>query len=723
MTLQQQLESGMSHHRAGRLSEAERIYRQILAQQPDHADALHRLGMLTDQLGRPDAAVELIQRAIQLKPDLAGAHTNLGNALANTGRFDEAIASHRIAIRFDPNNAEAQNNLGAALANAGQLAEAIALFQQAVRLNPDFTEAHANLGNALASTGQLDDAIAAYRELIRVDPNRATAYNNLGNALQSKKQFDEAIAAYRRAISVNPGFAEAYNNLGNALKSIGQPDEAAASIGQAIRLKPDYAEAHYNLGNILKDNWRLDGAIAAYRQAIRLKPDLAEAHGNLGGVLQDTGQIDAAVSSFGHAARLRPDFAGVHSNLLLSLNFQPDGDAEGILAEHRAWSYRHARPPVEEMIPHANERAPQRRLRIGYVSADFWRHSVGQFIVPLLDHHDRKNFELFCYANGEHSDDLTERMKRSCDVWRNIVGLADDAVSKQVRSDGIDILVDLSGHTSGHRLLVFARKPAPIQVTYLGYPNTTGVVAIDYRLTDAAADPPGMTDHLNVEKLWRLPVCAWCYQHSEDAPDIQPRGNGPITFGCFNAFAKINPTLTAMWADLLKGVPESRLLLKSVGAGEVSSRQRLTGQFAEHGIPGERIEMIGRIADARQHLEFYRRVDVALDTYPYHGTTTTCEALWMGVPVVTLAGRTHVSRVGVSLLNCVGLPELVAETPREYLSIASELAANPSRLNALRGSLRNNLRSSPLMDGARFAAEVEGAYRQMWRNWCAAGVA
>jgi predicted O-linked N-acetylglucosamine transferase (SPINDLY family) len=316
---------------------------------------------------------------------------------------------------------------------------------------------------------------------------------------------------------------------------------------------------------------------------------------------------------------------------------------------------------------------------------------------------------------------MTERIKRSCDTWRNIVGVADEAVAKLVRSDGIDILVDLSGHTNGNRLLVFARKPVPIQVTYLGYANTTGMKAIDYRLTDALSDPPGMTDQLNTEKLWRLPICAWCYQPPEIAPDIQPRGDGPITFGCFNAFGKINPRLTAIWAELLKVVPGSRLLLKSVGAGEASSRQRLAGQFAEHGIASERIEMLGRIADLRGHLELYHRVDVALDTFPYHGTTTTCEALWMGVPAVCLAGKTHVSRVGVSLLNCVGLLELVAKTPEEYVSIASELAANLSRLSGLRGRLRNTLKSSPLMDGARFAGEVEGAYRQMWRHWCAAG--
>jgi predicted O-linked N-acetylglucosamine transferase (SPINDLY family) len=255
-------------------------------------------------------------------------------------------------------------------------------------------------------------------------------------------------------------------------------------------------------------------------------------------------------------------------------------------------------------------------------------------------------------------------------------------------------------------------------VTYLGYANTIGMSAIDYRLTDALADPPGMTDHLNIEKLWRLPTCAWCYYPPEDSPDIQPRGNGPITFGCFNAFAKINSMLVEIWAKLLHRFPESHLLLKSAGAGEPAARRRIIAQFVEHGIASQRIELLGRIPGQRQHLELYRRVDVALDTFPYHGTTTTCEALWMGMPVVTLAGKTHVSRVGVSLLSTAGLPNLIAQTPQEYVSIASELAANPSGLEAFRTNLRKQVMSSPLVDGRRFATEVESAYRQMWRNWC-----
>jgi protein O-GlcNAc transferase len=617
MTFQEQLKSGLSHHQAGRLAEAENIYRQILAQQPDHVDALNLVGAVAIQMDRTYEAVELIRRAIQLKPDFAEAHANLGTALAKVGKFDEAISA----------------------------------FRQAVQLKPGVAEMHINLANALKSNRRIDEAMASFRE--------------------------------------------------------------------AIRLKPNDAAACYHLANLCKDTGRFDEAIALYRQAIRLKPDLAEAHGNLGSVLKNVGQFEEAIACFRQAIRFKPDDDISHSGLVFAMNYQPDRDAGEILAEHRAWSDQHARPLMGEAIPHSNERLPERRLRIGYVSGDFRRHPVGQFFIPLLEHHDRRIVEIFCYSNLQHPDDMSERMKGACDRWRDIIGLADDVVAKMVRSDEIDVLVDLSGHTAGNCLRVFARKPAPIQVTYLGYANTTGMTAIDYRLTDALADPPGMTDHVNVEKLWRLPGCAWCYQPLEDALEIRPRGNAPITFGCFNAFAKINPRLTAIWAELLKRVPGSRLLLKSAGAGVESAQRGLISQIAEQGIAAERIEMLGQILDPRRHLEFYNRVDVALDTYPYHGTTTTCEALWMGVPVVTLAGSTHVSRVGVSLLTTVGLPEMIAQSAEEYISIAAGLAGDLPRLAELRRTLRARMRASPLMDAPRFARDIEAAYREMWRNWCA----
>jgi predicted O-linked N-acetylglucosamine transferase (SPINDLY family) len=615
-TLRETFDLAMRHHQAGRSHDAEQLYRQILAAQPEHGGALHYLGVIAHQAGRNDIAVDLIRRAITLAPGDAQAHNSLGIALKNVGQLDQAVAT----------------------------------YHQAIALWPKFVEAYSNLGNALREKGQLNEAVAACQKALSLRPDYAEAHCNLGLALQEGGKLEEAIACYRRAIALRPIYPDAYNNLGNAFKDMGQLDEA----------------------------------IAAYRQAVALNPDLP----------------------------------GAHSNLLLTLNYHPDMDANQIAVEHRAWADRHAPPPAGEIITHNNERSPNRRIRIGYISSDFRRHSAGYFLLPLLESHDHSNFEIFCYANVQRSDDFTERMKRSSDVWRNIFGLSDESAAKLIRSDGIDILVDLSGHTAGNRLRVLARRPAPIGATYLGYANTTGMMAIDYRLTDAVADPPGMTDEMNVEKLWRLPICAWCYHAPQEAPVVQDRAGGPITFGCFNAFAKINNQFAAIWVELLKRVPQSRLLLKSAGAGETSSQRRLIAQFAEWGISSDRIEMRGRTADSREHLQLYSLVDVALDTYPYHGTTTTCEALWMGAPVVTLAGRTHVSRVGASLLSTIGLSELIAQTPERYVQIAAALVENPSRLAELRRALRPRMQASPLMDALGFAREIEAAYRRMWRRWC-----
>jgi protein O-GlcNAc transferase len=684
MTLQEQLETGISHHLAGRLTPAERIYRQILATQPNHAQALNLLGALASQVGKSDAALELIRRAIAVQPDFALAHFNLGVALCARGQMDEAVASFRQAARINPDYAGAHYNLATTLQDLGNLDEAVTSYLRAIQIKPDYVEAHYNLANALRKKGRLDDAIASYREVIRLKPDHGEAHNNLGIALKDAARFADAIAAFGQAVGLKPDMAEIHNNLGSTLTLAGRFEEAISACRAAIRLNPGFTDAHINLCKALTDAGRFDEAIVAYRQAIELKPADADAYGNL----------------------------------LFSLNYHPDIDAAQILAEHRAWAARHAHPLMGNRRAHPNDRAPDRRLRIGYVSPDFRCHSVGYFTLPLLEHHDHRNFEIFCYSNVLHPDNMTERMKRCCDVWRNIAGLADDAATNIIHADEIDILVDLSGHTSRNRLLVFARQPALIQITYLGYPNTTGMMDMDYRLTDALADPPGSTDHLNVEKLWRLPQCAWCYEPPEDTPDIRPRQSGPITFGSFNAFAKITPRLTAIWAQLLGNVPESRLLLKSAGAGEAASRERLTDLFATFGISRERIEMIGRIPDPRGHLEFYHQVDVALDAYPYHGTTTSCEAMWMGVPMVSLAGQIHVSRVGVSLLSNVGLPELIAQSPEKYVSIAAELAKDLPRLAEMRRTLRSRMRASPLMDATRFARDIEAAYRQMWRNWC-----
>jgi protein O-GlcNAc transferase len=653
MTVRQQFESALSHHRAGRLIEAEKIYRQVVAREPDHAEALNLLGALAGQAGRLDMAVELIRRAIRVKPDFAEAHGNLGVALEAKGRFDEAIASHRQAIRLKPDRPESHYNLGNALREAERPEEAIASYREAVRLKPDYAKAHKNLGFTLESVGRIDEAIGAYRQAIRLDPLNPEAYRSLGLALTKIERIDEAMAAYR----------------------------------QAIGLQPDYAEAHSNLGCALKSAGRLDEAVTSYRRAIGLKRDHAKAH----------------------------------SNLVLALHYQPAGDARIIHEELRRWNEQHAEPLGKFIQPHSNDRDPERRLRIGYVSADFRNHSVSRFLLPLFRHHDHGAYEIICYSDVLKSDAMTERLRAFTDGWQIITWRTDERVAEKVREDKIDILVDLSGHTAGNRLCVFARKPAPVQVSYLGYPGTTGLSEIDYCLTDSLTDPPGEAESLYNETPLRLPVCNWCFSAPDDAPRVGPlpaEADGSVHFGTFNNLAKASPVIMDLWAAILIAIPSSRLIIKSHGLGEKSVRERIQQCFASRGVDPGRLDLRGHEPNDVSHLDAYNQMDIALDTFPYHGTTTTCEALWMGVPVVSLAGRTHVSRVGVSLLSCVGLPELIARTPDQYIEIAANLATDLSRLAELRRTLRPRMQASGLMDAPRFARDVEAVYRKMWRIWC-----
>lgn len=719
MTLADELALGVSHQRAGRLAEAETIYRNILCEQPDHADALNLLGMLLAQTGRETEAVELIRRAIRFKPEEAAARYNLGTILRDLHRTDEAIAEYRQAIRLKPDFAEAYNNLGIALRQMGQVKDAVAAYRRAIVLKPDHVGALCNLGNALSEDGHSEESIRAFRQAIALKPDLAEAHNYLGSALHRSGQLQMAIASYEAALRLRRDYAIAHSNLGCALTDTGRFDEAISACREALRIAPDLPEAHNNLGNALAGAGFAGEAMDSLRQAIRLKPDFANAHFSLANALKDVGRLDQAIEEYRQAIRLSPDDPVFRSNLLYALWFHHGSTPAAIYEEHRQWNEHHAKPPQGFVRAHANVRDPNRALVIGYVSPDFRRHPVGGFMLPLLLNHDRENFRIVCYSGVRKSDDFTEKIRACTDHWRDIVGISHEQLAGQIRADGIDILVDLSGHSAGNQLLVFARKPAPIQVTYLGYPGTTGLTAMDYRLTDAQSNPAGESDAVHSETLWRLPVCNWCFAPPADAPVVRPAPvDRAITFGVFNNFAKASPFIIDLWARILRAVPDSRLMFKSrVFAGE-RVRLDVRRHFASLGVAPERLEIRAFSPDAASHLETYNRIDIALDTFPYHGTATTCESLWMGVPVVTLKGNAHVSRVGVSLMNCIGLPELIAKTADEYVSIAIGLANDLARLSQLRRSMRERMLASPLMDAHRFARDIENAYRKMWRKWC-----
>jgi predicted O-linked N-acetylglucosamine transferase (SPINDLY family) len=719
LSIHQAFDLAQQTHRAGRLEEAEKIYRQILAQKPDHAGSLHYLGFMANQRGRNDLAAQLIRRAIAIDPDYANAHYNLGNALKAGGKPAEAAEAYRQAIRCNPDFPEAYNNLGSLMHDAGKVDEAIALYRKALAVKPDHANAHCNLGNALREKKLIGEAIAAYRNAIAINPDLVEAHSNLGDLLADKGQVAQGIAACQRAIAIRPDFASAYNNLGNILRANGRLDEALTAYRHAIALAPADAKTRSNFAVALRGKGRHDEGIAVLREAIALSPDSPDAYNNLGVALRDKGKIDEAIDAYRKAVAPNPKFAEAHSNLIFTLHYHPHISADDIAHEHRLWNQQHALPLAQSIRPHTHNRDPERRLRIGYASPDLREHAVSHFLLPLMANHDRQQFEIFAYAQVRLPDAMTQRLRAHTDGWHSLIGLTDLQAAEQIRQDQIDILIDLAGHTADHRLLVFAQKPAPVQMTYLGYPDTTGMDAIDYRLTDAYADPPGQTEQYHTEQLLRLSPCAWCFAPNTDA-QLPPRHRKQITFGCFNTFAKVTQPMLEIWSQILHALPGSRLLLKNAGLGSASLREEVAKRMNDLGIASDRLDLRGQERDYNAHLALYGQMDIALDTFPYHGTTTTCEAMWMSVPVITLAGRTHVSRVGVSLLTAVGLPELIADTPERYEKLAVDLATDPSRLDDLHSSLRERMQKSPLMDGPRFARNVEAAYRQAWRSWCAA---
>jgi protein O-GlcNAc transferase len=651
ISVRQAMDAARQHHRRGEWQQAERLYLQVLEGDPDQVDALHLLAVIAGQTGREDQAIGYLQKVLRLRPSSVEAHNNLGGAFAARRRFPEAVASIQEAVRLQPDLAVLHNNLGNALREGGRPAEAVVSLQQALRIKPDYAEAHLNLGLAWSALERLPEAEASFREAMRLRPNLADAHLNLGTTLLQQ---------------------------GNKL------DDAIAAYRTALEIKPDFAEAHVNLGNALKDRAQLDEAIAAYRRGVQIKPDAAD----------------------------------IHSHLVFVLPYHPAYDSGAVLEECRRWDHRHAEP-LKQLIPaHGNHRDPGRRLRIGYLSPDFRRHVQSFFTTPLLSHHDHSQFEVFCYADVLRDDALTERLRGHADAWRNTAGLSDQQVAERVRDDRIDILVDLVMHMAGSRLLVFARKPAPIQVTWLAYPGTTGLATIDYRLTDPYLDPPGLFDACYAEESVRLPETFWCYDPLTDGPPVNAppaAASGVVTFGSLNNFCKINDGCLALWAEVLRAVPRSRLLLH---APPGLARERVLATLEQGGIPASRVEFADRLPRA-EYLALYNRMDLALDPVPCNGHTTSLDASWMGVPTITLVSRrTAFGRAGWSQSCNLGLRELAAETPEEYVAIAVRLAGELSRLQELRGMLRRRMQQSPLMDARRFARHMEQAYRRMWHRWC-----
>jgi predicted O-linked N-acetylglucosamine transferase (SPINDLY family) len=656
-------------------------------------------------------------------------HNNSALGLLSQGKLEEAIAQFRQAIRSQPAFPEAHNNLANVLFGMNRADEAVVHYQKALELTPDYAEAHNNLGSALMHLGNQEEAESHFRQALRLKPESADIHCNLGNALRILGKAQEAEEYCRNASKIRPDYAEAHNHLGSSLLDQNKIDEAIPCFRKALQIKPQYAAAHCNLGDALDRFGRLDDAYICYRHALRFNPRFAEAHNNLGGILLRRGQLREALDSFRQALHFQPNMVSAQHNLLACSNYDPDADLDAVFAAHRDWGQKKSEvfSPKSEVekdwcdIGHRTSDIrldPQRLLRIGYVSPDLRRHAVTRYLEPVLANHDPKQVEVYCYAEVRNEDEVTTRLQGLAHGWRSTCGLRDTHVADQIHADRIDILVDLAGHSANNRLDVFALKPAPIQATWLGYLNTTGLATLDYRLTDDILDPLDQPVR-DTEELLRLSGGMCCFAPPADAPAIgrlPALGRGHVTFGSLHGLVKVNSRVLDLWSRVLHAVTSSKLLMfhHTLTAG---AQEQILREFSARGIEKERL-WLRKGSGLPGYLSVYNEIDVTLDTFPYTGGVTTCESLWMGVPVLSICGIRPAGRHSTALLTRVGLGDWSVQAPEQYVAAATKRSSDLERLANLRSSLRKSV-TNALCDAERFTRVLENAYRAIWRRWCA----
>ena len=703
----------------GRVTELEALFKTWTLRFPCYVPGWQALQSILTQQKRNAEALAPLQKIAELLPEDAEAHFHLGNLQMELGQPADAVASYRRALEIKPGFVEAHNNLGNILQDLGRLDEAVLCYRRALEIKPDIADTLNNLGHALQSLGRLDEAVACCRRALEIKPDFAEAYNNLGNALQDLGQLDDAMTCYRRALEFKQDYADAYSNLGNTLLKLGLSDDAMTSYQRALEFNPDFTDVYNNIGNILKDLGQLDDAMACYRRALAIKPDFAEAHSNQGSIFFGQGSLPESEVSFRKALEINPDLAETYSNLLFFLTHNENTDATTLAVEHRRFGEQFEAPLSAFWPQHSNSRAPERCLQVGFVSGDLYAHAVASFIEPVLEHlADYPQLTLHGYYNNNVQDSVTLRLRKYFKHWHSVIGLSDGALAEKIRADGIDILIDLSGHTAKNRLLAFARKPAPVQVSWMGYPGTTGLSGMDYYLADRFLLPPGQFDDQFTEKIVRLPACA-PYRPDMSAPPVNALpalGNGYITFGSFNRQSKLSPPVIGLWSQLLRALPDSRMVLG--GLSEEEQYGALIDWFAQEGVARERLNLYPRCGIA-DYFALHQQVDICLDTFPYNGATTTLNALWMGVPTLTLVGGTVTARQGSTLLSQVGLDAFVAKDAADFVRKGLSWGGHPASLASVRGNLRERIKQSAIGQPEMVAAGVECALRTMWQRWCA----
>ncbi len=749
---------GTALMKTGATADAVAAFREASTRDPAAIETWINLGVALKEVNDFTGAEDAYTRALALAPDDPVIHNNLANTLAAAGRGGHALLHYRRAVELDSAYADAKANLGLALRDSGDIPgaldflakavtdhpghgvllnaygntlrqaerydDAIVALQQAIAASPTYAEAHNNLGLAYAIRNQLEPAAAHLKRAAELRPDMAVISNNYGALLVRMFRFDEAAVALANAVARQPDYDEALVNLGVAQYMLGNPKEAIAAYEEVLKRSPNNGFAHYSLGVTYLEEQRLAEAEIEIRRALELDPGNPMALNTLGVLLLDQHHVTEARENMRVAAAANTLSAPVfYSNYAFASLYEPGISNAEILEIHKGYGRRFASEKPDRSKPHRNARDLERRLRLGYMSPDFRAHSVAYFFEALLEKHDRKRFEVILYSDTTREDVVTKAMRAAADLWVDTAGLTTDGFARRIAADGVDILVNLGGHTSGNRLPVCALKPAPVQIEYLGYPDTSGVPAMDWRITDNHADPAPEADRWCTEKLIRLPHVFHCYRPAGRPPTPAPAphpAKGFVTFASFNVLPKVTHEAISAWAKILNAVPGSRFFIKCKQLRDERVQERIRAEFAAAGVDPARVDMAAFVPSIREHLERYGEVDLALDTFPYNGTTTTCESIYMGVPVLSLRGNNHRGRVGLSLLSAMGLDkEFIAESVDDYIARAIAFGRNPERLAEIRSELRPRMERSALRDEVGFTRDLEAAYRSAWCSWCA----
>ncbi|HTU26020.1 MAG TPA: tetratricopeptide repeat protein [Pirellulales bacterium] len=701
--------------RQGQLAAAETACRAIVAEAPQHFEALRLLAEVLSRQQRIEEALPFLRQAATLRPGDIAAQGSLAVALSRLGQLDEAISRLTQLAELGPRSYHVHYNLGLTLAQAGRLQEAAPALERACQFDPSQGPIFACLGAVYRDLGKTEQAIRTLREAVRLTPDDSAAWYSLGKTYLQAADFAGAIEPLREAVRLRPAAAETRIDLGIALLRSRQPEAAMTEFGEAVRLAPGLALAHHNLANLLiETGGSVDEAEAAYRESLRLDPDFFSGHLNLGSLLADKGEVEAATAEYQQALRIRPD-PSVASNVLLMMHYLPGVTSQGLLAAHRQYDRQYAQPLRPKNAP-PSARGRRERLRIGFLSPDLACHPVGFFLIPLLEHLPHDLAEATCYSDRSRKDAITRRLA-AASRWRDVKPLEDERLYELIREDQIDILFDLAGHTAHNRLPLFVRRPAPMQITWAGYVGTTGMAEMDYLLADRHHTPPGV-EPLYTERILRMPHGYICYEPPAYAPPVGPlpaASNGFVTFGSFNNPRKMSGSTLCAWAKILQRLPDSRLVLKYHRFDSASVARRIREAFADQGIDDSRLDLQGKSPHDALFAQ-YNRIDIALDPMPYCGGLTTCEAAWMGVPVVTCPGETFASRHSLSHLSTVGVTELVADDEHDYVERAVALAGDLPRLALLRASLRERMAASKLCDAETFAADFVQRLREAWES-------